>query len=1402
MENNEKNLDKNSKNQESEGKESNNIEPIETIQSSFKGNSIYEKRKNFHQNKNHFNHKYYPNYTNNFANQNTMSKNRINYNQNYTKNSNSELKNKSYMYNKKKRNQEINHNNDHSNSLINDNKNDNKLNFINKYKEAEDFSNYENEFIKFNNLNFLKQNWKQKHFQEEDNELLTGLGLNTFGSNQSLNNNNFSSLMKHNFNQSLNSFNIPNNSVSNFLYLMNYINNPKMGGNKQNINNLPNIPNNVASPNKVPKTNNNILNPLLNFPNILNNNVNNMANLNPSKISGINNINPLSNFAILYNQKINNNLKSMVMHQQQQNNQIPTQTQINENISNKSPQKMGHINNISHINNNKNQIYINQANSGVHNNISNQINSSFNSLIQLYLFTLQCQQVILIKMTQLFNSNNNPSIHSDILNTVNQIKSMLNNEMTQLSLIISQNPNNISSQANNSNNTNNLGNNNLNINNKENKENIENSNENKENINTSNLNDINDKYIQNILSTYPKQKFVKPYSPLLKLEKAGSLKANNLIYNPLNSNNTLNINTISYQNLNNIDINRCILNNEQDYMKQIEYNYSDQQIEELLKIGKCLTGVIRINKQQNYGHGYITVPGINNDILIRGKNVYQCLNLDEVVVELFNFTQWKSLANKRTVKISHVNEENLLRNVTNNDENKNQIQNIRSLDEEENNLKTKEERLNYINKMLYDLRPEGRIVRIIRSPNKEIAQICTIQIDKNNKILAVPLDDTIPKILINIRNKDKKLIKNIDNYNNKLGSTYYPNELERDYNNYERKYFYVKIHSFLSSNFHKGPLGYIINEIGEFGNLNVETQVLLERFKVNYDENFSDEIMNEVKEKLKEIKINDEYIQKTKRKDFRKELVFTIDPYTSKDLDDAIHVKVIDEKTKLLEVGVHIADPTTYVEKDSLLDKEALNRTTTVYLVQKKISMLPLIFSEDICSIMPKKDTLTISCIFRIYLNNGALDQSFKPYFCLSVVNSRAKWDYDLVQKIIEGKEVNYNDLKFEDGSKPDSEETFNDLKKSVNILYNLTQLVRKARFESGSLMIDNDDIYFDIDKETNLPKDFHISVKNESHNLIEELMLISNFLCAKYIYSNLNEYSLLRRHPFFNDNKFNEIQRYFSINKMNQLDFDDPTQINKFLIKTKEKNLNKYLCIQHKLKFFILRAEYILAGKLNPEELKHSSLNLELYTHFTSPIRRYPDMIVHRQLKEIFRFQNKEIEESAFKEFEVYKPQIEHINDRYNSARLISQKSKRIYQCLYIKTAPKKLYTALIMDIISKNNNKKGVNNTNNLNSNFVNMGNNLNYANNNNNEEDDIYLVLFVPELNLELEWRKTDNKGILFQKYDKNNNELYINFMIDSECKDKNLRAFDALKVELTFIDNEPINVKCKIDLNNNI
>ena len=1347
--------EKNNENVESAIKESNDIEPIETIQSSFKGNPNFEKRKNYYQKPYHNTNHYHTSYSN-FPNQNTMSKNRtssVKYsgsrynNPNYGKNINNEPKNKNYNH-KKKRIQDINYN-EYSNSNKSDS---NKLNFVNKYKEAEDLNYYDTEFSKIGNLNFLKQSWKQKYPHEDENEF-KNLNLNMLNPSNFMNFNQFL-----NFNQfAQNNSNVPMKYNAN-----------NFGGNKS-LTNLPNIPNNVSSPNKASKANTKIMNSMMNFPmNLNNNNINNLINMNNPKINGINSM-------LIFQNYLNNNLNNNIRIQQQQNNLNKPAGQSNETSNNKSPQKINKMNNL----NNKNQIYVNQTNN---NNLSNQAINSFNALIQFYYKTLQCQSIVLTKMSQLFSQVNNAMVHTDIQNTINQLKLMLSNEMSQISSILPQNPlnqNNSNSQTNNSVNNTNINTNNFNNNdNKDNKDNIENK-ENKDN-NEIIEKENNSKYIQNILSTWPEQKFIKPYSPLLKLDK-NHIKPSNL-YNSNNA--TLNINTYT----NNLSPN-YLINLDHEYNKQNEIKYDEEKIEEYLKEGKCLQGIIRMNKSKNLSHGYITVEGINNDILVRGKNLDQSLHLDEVIVELLDYSQWKSLANKKTKKISHVNEEGLINNVIFTDENKNQK--MKSLDEE-NNLKSKEEKLKYINNKLFDLRPEGRIVKIIKSPNREKEQICSIQIEKN-KINAIPIDENIPTITINIRNISKKLIQNNEVINK---SNYNVNDFEKDYANYKKKYFSVKIYSVGVNNKGPSPFGYIVNEIGESGNIDVESEVLLKRFNAFYNEGFSDDIMKEVNKKLEEIKITDEYIKNTKRKDFRNELVFTIDPYTSKDLDDAIHVKVIDEKTKLLEIGVHIADPTAYVEKDSLLDKEALFRGTTLYLVQKNISMLPRILSESVCSIMPKKDTLAISSIFRIYLD-GSLEEKFEPYFCLSVVNSKAKWDYDLVQKIIEKKEVNYNDLKAEDGTKPETEEIFNNLKKSVDILYQLTKSVRKARFDSGSLMIDNDDIYFDLDKNTNYPKSFHISVKNESHNLIEELMLISNLFCAKYLYKNIKKYSLVRRHPFFNDNKFIEIQRYFSLNKMNPLDFDDPTEINKSLTKIKKTNMNKYQCIQHKLKTFILRAEYVFAGKYSMEELKHSSLNYDLYTHFTSPIRRYPDIIVHRQLKEIFKFENKETPQINVEIFKDYFGQIEHINERYNNGKLISQKSKRIFQCLYLKSAPKKLYTALIMDIISKNNKKP--NNANNSVNNLMNMGNNPNYLNNNNNnEEEELYLVLFVPEINLELEWRKSDNEEIVLLKYDKNKNELHIDYKIDNlGCKNLDLKPFDSLQVELLTVDSIPMDAKCKIN-----
>jgi exoribonuclease R len=575
-------------------------------------------------------------------------------------------------------------------------------------------------------------------------------------------------------------------------------------------------------------------------------------------------------------------------------------------------------------------------------------------------------------------------------------------------------------------------------------------------------------------------------------------------------------------------------------------------IDENLKSGRYLKGVIRINRCHT--HGYITVSGLVNDILIRGnRNLNQSLHLDEVVVELFPMVCWKPLFNKKIRKISlqteMKREEQVYYNTEVEAEDKHEDKDEDEL--ESNNgtnfkedFDTLEERLAYVNKV-YNLRPEGRIVQIASSPNIEKPQIVTITHDKS-LIFACPIDENLPKIFIKMKKfRRVEFIKKLEN--------------DKEFKN---KYFLVKIVGW-ALNF-KGPKGIIVNELGNCGDIEVETEVLLRSYEVHYGQEYPHQAMEELKDiesnylLIKEFQVDDEMLKK--RADLRKDIIFTIDPEHSKDLDDAISVKVINEETGLLEIGVHIADPSHFVPKDSLLDKEALERITTVYLVHKNIPMLPRVLSENLCSLLPYQDRLSISCVFRIFLNTGALDNETPPRFFLSIINSTAKWNYDLVQEILDGKDIKYEDLSAEKGTKPLTEDIFNTMVANVKVLNKLTKLVRSQRIQSGSLIIENEELAFTLASD-NTPIGFKIKSKKDSNNLIEELMLIANKLCAEYLYENIKEHCLVRKHPFLNDSKFQEIQRYLTANKL-IVDFEDPQELNEMLFKLKNTNLNKYIVI------------------------------------------------------------------------------------------------------------------------------------------------------------------------------------------------------------------------------------------------
>ena len=415
---------------EQDNKKPPDIESIETIQPSHKVNNNFDKKKNFHQNKNYFNfnnhnnyYQGYNNYSSNYNNPNTMGKNRTNsekYNkgryqgQNFNKNTYNDQRNKIHKFNPKKKFQDPYHNNDHNHSRMSDE----KLEFVNPYVEAENMDNY-HDFAKLPNLNFLKQNSKQKRFLEDSDKE----SKNNLGQNNSFLNIKNQNLLNLNL---LNQINQGNNAMNPF----NIFNNPKSGQLKQIMNNL--MTNNVQNTNKLTKNNNQfLLNNILNLPlnlNNLNNNIG-LQNLNAGKIGSLNNINNslnnINNPSMLLNPFLQSNqMKNFALQQQKHNanNKMPMQIPNQQLDTNKSPQKINHMNNQNIINDTNN---INNSNNNL--NTAEKVNTSMNLLVQAYIKTLQCQQTILNKMTQLFNpSNNSSNIHTDIQLTVNQLKNSLN----------------------------------------------------------------------------------------------------------------------------------------------------------------------------------------------------------------------------------------------------------------------------------------------------------------------------------------------------------------------------------------------------------------------------------------------------------------------------------------------------------------------------------------------------------------------------------------------------------------------------------------------------------------------------------------------------------------------------------------------------------------------------------------------------------------------------------------------------------------------------------------------------------------------------------------------------------------------------------------------------------------
>ena len=379
------------------------------------------------------------------------------------------------------------------------------------------------------------------------------------------------------------------------------------------------------------------------------------------------------------------------------------------------------------------------------------------------------------------------------------------------------------------------------------------------------------------------------------------------------------------------------------------------------------------------------------------------------------------------------------------------------------------------------------------------------------------------------------------------------------------------------------PHGELLDILGKAGDNDTEMHAILAEFDLPY--RFEREVLraaNSIDEG-----ITDEEI--ARRRDMRQYTTFTIDPADAKDFDDALSLHKLSEG--VWEVGVHIADVTHYVESGSIVDNEAVERATSVYLVDRTIPMLPERLSNELCSLRPNEDKLCFSAVFKINANLDILDE----WFGRTVIHSDRRFTYEEAQAIIEGGE--------------------GDFKEEILTLNTLAQGLRKERFKHGAIAFERDEIRFKLDSK-GAPIGVYTKVQKESNQLIEEFMLLANRRVAEFCAYRMSNGRKVPRPMVFRVHdepseekleRFREFAlrfgHYFKATKGRAI----AKEMNKLLggiSGSAEANAITTLAVRS-----MAKAVY------TTDNIGHYGLAFPYYTHFTSPIRRYPDMMVHRLL-------------------------------------------------------------------------------------------------------------------------------------------------------------------------------------------
>lgn len=448
------------------------------------------------------------------------------------------------------------------------------------------------------------------------------------------------------------------------------------------------------------------------------------------------------------------------------------------------------------------------------------------------------------------------------------------------------------------------------------------------------------------------------------------------------------------------------------------------------------------------------------------------------------------------------------------------------------------------------------------------------------------------------------------------------------------------------------PTGRLLKMLGPKGKNDVEMEsIVLDK---GFEIGFPAPVENEAHEIERTGKNTPQEEIKTRR-DMRNTLTFTIDPHDAKDFDDAISFKKVQgEAGELYEIGVHIADVSHYVREGSALDKEAQKRGCSIYLVDRTIPMLPEVLSNDVCSLNPHEDKLTFSAIF--VMDAKARIQS--RWFGKTIINSDHRFTYENAEESIQKESGPYHE--------------------ELTILNNIAKVLKEEKFSDGAIEFEQDEVKFRLDAEGK-PIGVYVSERTDSHKLVEEYMLLANREVAKYISDSIKKKgtrdtgSIYRIHDAPDVDKVKDLALF-----VKALGFE---------LRTDKDGHVTAAAINHLLEQIedtphasLIRTASIRSMQkaiYSTINIGHFGLAFSFYTHFTSPIRRYPDLLVHRIL-------HKHIENRPFgdKDIVTFQKIAENSTMREIDAAEAERSSKKLKQVEYMSTRIGQVFEGVISGV------------------------------------------------------------------------------------------------------------------------